>query len=451
LHPQKINQKIKLYNMKRILLAIVSIFLAHASFSQWTSMGNGPGGTIRALCVHNDSLFAAGDFNGYVKKWDPSTNSWYTVGSLSATSVRALISYNGSLYAGGQFNSGGAVNVARLSGNTWNPVGEGLTGGSGVNCFYNWNGTLFAGGSFTTPASRAAKWNGSSWVQAGASAPTHCSANVSAMAAFEGYLYVGGQGTQPNMERLTSGNTWDNTWSNALDAANDGPDLTVNALDVFPISNVSNLTLFIGGAFSQKMSTYTSAGGFGVPLNPFTGTDVNAIIHSPNVSTGYIFAGGTFTANSVSNVARKKFNLPWELPTTAPNVGSDVKALCFYKGYLVAGGSFTSPFSNVTRTATTVGLDEISDNLIVNTCFPNPVTKSATLKLQTKEDLKQPELKMLDVNGNEIAAGISLSLFDRAHNQVEFQIDRHGLASGIYYYLVVDEQRQVATGKLIVE
>lgn len=435
--------------MKRLVLAVISIFLIQSSFAQWAAMGTSMSGTVNALCVHNDTLFAAGVASGaaFVKKWTPSTNSWYTVGSLNGTNARALISFNGSLYVGGAFTmAGNKNNVARLSGATWVTVGDGLGGivGSSVNCFYIWSDTLCAGGSFSAsgvnPTNRVAKLDLGIWKQLGPDVPPHVSGSVNAITSYNNELYVGGQGSSPNMDKLV-GNVWNTSWY----SGGGSPDFWVNALDVFPFGS-QGPTLFIGGTFSSKLMTYSSSG-FGSSFNTFTGSGVNALVHSSN----NIFAGGTFSVQSNSNVAKKTISGPWVAAQPSNTLGSDVKAFCFYKGYLIAGGSFTTPFNSVARTATPVGVEEISSNIIINTLYPNPIISEALLKVQTKAELKQPELRMLDVNGNELLARTTLSIFNHAKNEVEFKIDREGLMAGIYFYMVTDEDRTVATGKFIVE
>src|SRR5689334_6959746 len=150
---KNISQIPNTFDMKRILLIFICMVLVRSSFAQWAAMGSGPGGIVRALCVHNGELYAGGDFTGLVKKW--SGNSWVAVGSLSGTSapkVNCLISYNGVLYAGGSFTVAGSElgNVAKLSGSTWVATESGGLGstasGSEVKCLYGWNGNLYAGG-----------------------------------------------------------------------------------------------------------------------------------------------------------------------------------------------------------------------------------------------------------------------------------------------------------------
>lgn len=454
--------------MKRLILAVISIFLMQSSFAQWAAMGTGPGGKVRALCVHNGELYAGGDFTGCVKKWNGS--SWIAVGNLTGTSphVNALISFNGSLYAGGAFTvSTSNSNVAKWSGNAWVAVGEGLAGvgGSEVKAFCNFNSALYAGGTFTqsgnSSLAKVAKLNsaGNAWSQVGGGAPPKCQAGVYAMAKHSNELYVGGQGSAPWINKLNvTGNGW-------LDLPAGGPasGVGIYALASFIYPSTSSPGLFIGGDFTGSPSPTVclfSSNSWGTSTNTFSSgvsDQVNCFVSTSvgqgNTSTGTIYAGGLFTVTGVhtaTNLAKRTRTIPWD-STGTPNFNNGIRALCYFNGYLVAGGDFTAPGTYVARYATSVDVEEMQDNIIVNKIYPNPLISEAILKVQTKNALQQPELRMMDVNGNEVANHTSLNLFNRAQNEVEFKIDREGLAAGIYYYMVLDEERKVATGKLIVE
>jgi len=198
--------------MKRILLVFICMVLVHTTFAQWAPLGTGPGGTIRALCVHKGQLYAGGDFAGLVKRWNGA--SWVAVGSLSGTStpkVNALISFNDQLYAGGSFSlSSSNFNVARWneSSSTWVAVGEGLQGaaGSQVKAFCIYSQSLIAGGTFTqtglAPVSKVGKFNGTAWVQMGPGAPTNCLSGVHAMSVHSSELHVAGEGSAPWINKL---------------------------------------------------------------------------------------------------------------------------------------------------------------------------------------------------------------------------------------------------------
>jgi len=447
--------------MKKLLLLVVSTLLINVSYAQWSAMGN-PGGIVRALCVHNNELYAGGDFSGLVKKWNGT--SWVAVGSLSGTStpkVNCLISFNGVLYAGGSFTISGSVsgNVAKLVGTTWTATdanGLGGTTGTEVKCFGTYGGVLYAGGSFDKSGAsflgKIAKLVSGNWQQVGGGAPSRCQSVVNAIAEYYGELYVAGQGSAPWINKLEVGGA---QW---LELAAGGPSqgFGIYALKVmyhFPSANAQ--TLFIGGDFMTTPSNavckfYT---GFWGTANSFSsGGKVNCFVTSANADSSILYAGGLFTAgtHTSSNIAKRTKGIDWDSAGT-PTFGAVIRALCFYNGYLVAGGDFSSPGTYVARYSTTVGVEEPADNIILNTVYPNPIIKEALLKVETKNALLQPELKMLDVNGNEVQPRNAFSGFSRARNEVEFKIDREGLAPGIYYYMVLDSEHIIATGKVIAE
>ncbi len=441
--------------MKRILLVIICIALMHTSFAQWAGMGTGPGGKVRALCVHNGELYAGGDFAGLVKKWNGT--SWVAVGSLSGTTspkVCALISFNGSLYAGGAFQlSASNYNVAKWTGTTWTTVGDGLQGvaGSEVKAFCIYQGALIAGGTFTQSGlaslSKVGKLNGNAWAQVGGGAPPNCTAGVHALAVHSSELYVAGEGSTPWINKL---NILTSQWNDLPNGLTQG--VGIYALQSFKYPNATTPTLFIGGSFSSPFTACCSYsnGNWGTVLNPFSGTKVSCLLASSSGSVGSIYAGGTFTVQSATNLAKKSITGPWAAEGTN-TFNNAVLAMCFFNGYVIAGGDFTAPGTNVARFATTIGIDELNENVIVNNIFPNPVIKDALLQVQTKNEIVQPELMIIDVNGNEVSNHSSLIAVDRAQNEVEFRIDREGLASGFYFYMVVDQQLNIATGKFVVE
>jgi hypothetical protein len=449
--------------MKRILLVFISMILVHTTFAQWSAMSSGPGGTVRALCVHRGQLYAGGDFTGLVKRWDGATGTWVSTGSLSGTStpkVYALISYNNELYAGGSFSlSSSNFNVARWNepAGTWVAVGSGLQGtpGSQVKAFCIYLGSLIAGGTFTqsgvASVSKVAKFNGTAWEQVGPGAPPNCTAGVYAMSVHSSELHVGGEGSAPWVNKLNiSTGQWVDL--NTLGELTQGQG--VYALNSFRYNSWLTPSLFIGGAFDQpfKNCTQFSSGQWGTVLNPFTGTKVNCFVSSFNSadSTGYIYAGGSFAVNGATNIAKRPIAGPWSgVGTEVFNGG--INALCFWGGNLIAGGDFTSPTSNLARFGTTIGVEETKQNVVVNNVFPNPVIKDALLRVQTIEQMQQPELRMMDANGNEVSFLSEQISFNHSSNEVEYKISSEGLAAGLYYYVLIDKQQNVASGKLIIE
>jgi len=73
--------------------------------------------------------------------------------------------------------------------------------------------------------------------------------------------------------------------------------------------------------------------------------------------------------------------------------------------------------------------------------FPDPVITKTTFSLRS--EVRNALLKIYDVNGRE-AKQISFSGM-----QVIF--DRGNIESGIYFYQIVSENKNIATGKLVIQ
>jgi len=162
----------------------------------WSPVGSGPGSTavIHALAPYDDgagaALYAGGvivsgnppaTVASYLAKWDGA--NWSRLSSDVAgptwPAVYALRAFDdGSgpqLYVGGHFTTAGSIAakyVARWNGQTWSPVGNGMTGADpDVHALGAWNNgygaTLFAGGSFQRAngvlVNGIAEWDANWW------------------------------------------------------------------------------------------------------------------------------------------------------------------------------------------------------------------------------------------------------------------------------------------------
>lgn len=109
-------------------------YLTKDSVYHWNSIGLGTNNMVRAIVIHNDTVFIGGDFteadnNPAVGSafWDGS--AWQSSGCMLGE-VHDLISHNGTLYAVGDFDvctSSSEINFARRYGNSWIPI-AGLEG-----------------------------------------------------------------------------------------------------------------------------------------------------------------------------------------------------------------------------------------------------------------------------------------------------------------------------------
>ncbi|MFM9996456.1 MAG: hypothetical protein ACKVU4_11730 [Phycisphaerales bacterium] len=160
---------------------------------QWSALGLGIAGIVRDLLVHDDgagsSLFVAGEFTSAggapaqsIARWDG--QAWHALGSglylapgaTQPASALTMVRYDegsGSrLYVSGSFDRAGGVvakHIARWDGQTWSPVGLGLTGPAAALRGFN-DGTgsaLYAAGAFGASTLNVRKWTGSTWVGVG--------------------------------------------------------------------------------------------------------------------------------------------------------------------------------------------------------------------------------------------------------------------------------------------
>lgn len=144
--------------------------------------GAGFDGRIRALTSLGDDIVVGGDFHRHgsntlerVARGRP--GNWQPLGSglTGGTGVRALCTLsNGDLVAGGDFTTAGGIspaNIARWDGSTWSPLGLGCNGRVDALLALP-NGEMIAGGLFTlaggVAVSNIARWNGSNWSPLGA-------------------------------------------------------------------------------------------------------------------------------------------------------------------------------------------------------------------------------------------------------------------------------------------
>jgi hypothetical protein len=146
----------------------------------WLPLGSGltvTGGLVASLCVYNNELYIAGQFDStatnpydYIVKWDGSNFSSLSSGIKSG--VEGLTVFNSDLIAaGGLYDAGGVAvnNIAKYNNGGWSALGSGV--GTGPMEFAEklavYNGELYVGGYFSIaggfPANNIARWNGSSW------------------------------------------------------------------------------------------------------------------------------------------------------------------------------------------------------------------------------------------------------------------------------------------------
>ncbi len=263
--------------------------LATWNGSSWSAVGNGVNGPVFALAANASGLYVGGAFTtacgnaactsnnisvNHVVRW--SASNWTALGNGVDGTVRALALSGSTLYVGGSFSGTcadagcgsdnlNANNIATWNGNSWPALGNGVNGpvlalaASGSN--------VFVGGSFTQACGNAgctsgnvavnyiAQWNGSNWSALG----NGVNSSVNALALSGGLVYVGGSFdgacTDPACNGSNSINhiaTWNGTsWT----AVGNGVNGAVNALAP------SGTSVYIGGQFVQACGNATCDNG----------------------------------------------------------------------------------------------------------------------------------------------------------------------------------------------
>jgi trimeric autotransporter adhesin len=228
------------------------------------------------------------------------------------------------LYAGGTFTvAGGAPvnNLAKWNGSTWSDAGGGTNGTvSALAVFDDGTGlALYAGGAFTSAggagANHVAKWNGTGWSPLGAGIYGDVSALTVFGAGPAAALYAGGTfsfaGTVPaaNVARWSLGGGW-----SAVGGLPGSSTSGVKALATY--DDGTGPALYAGGIFTVPFLANNifkwdgiawSTVGTGIITTPFGSGGVNALAVHDEGGGPALFAGGSFTTAggvSANSVAR---------------------------------------------------------------------------------------------------------------------------------------------------
>lgn len=159
----------------------------------WHSMGAGVNGTVYAITMYDNKIFAGGTFSmaggsaaSNIAYWDGT--GWNAAGCLNGT-VKELEVFNGTLYAAGNFtscNNTVPANFAQWTGTAWQSI-PGITGT--VNTMEALDTMLLIGGNFTfgNTGKNAAKWNSTIGFQPFGNNITH---EVNDFGVFQDSLYA---------------------------------------------------------------------------------------------------------------------------------------------------------------------------------------------------------------------------------------------------------------------
>jgi hypothetical protein len=450
--------------MKKLYISILLILCTAGLYAQnWQALGSGVGSAstqVYAIAYDNaGGIYAGGDFPGYLKKWNGST--WSSVGADPNGPVYSIaVKSPNEIYVGGSFTSIGGVAakyIARLNGGTFYPIGTGLN--NTVRSIYvnSSNGNVYAGGDFTvdgdngdTTYNHIAKITIASSryyiVPVGSGINSNVYSIVEHIPVTNGafVLYVGTDNFSAPVSKFESA-----TWS------------TVTGLTggyVYALASYGGY-LYAGGDFSSPTyaaARYSVSGGWGTTMTNFSATSIvrSMLVRGANSSaTGILYIGGLFTNVTTSNVNYIGFlNSTTSTLKKVINSGTDlnggVYAISNQSGKVISGGKFSTPGINAVITDMTIGIDDINQNLVSSSLFPNPMTDRASVRIETKERLKNPTIEIYDLQSR-IVTGINSSSVLES-NKAEFILERSGLSNGTYFYIVRDEDQIIATDRFIV-
>jgi len=314
--------------------------------TQWRAMGNGFGASVRVLHVHNGELYAGGDFlvtGGiqYVARWNGST--WVPLGTNAQNgannSVYAMTTYGGNLVIGGYFTQVGgstpASRVATWNGTTWGALGVGLN--NGVEAIAVLGSDLIVGGPFTAlgggggPALRVARWNGVTWSTLG----DGFNAAVQSLHVHDGELYASGSFASSGVTPVQGIGRWTGS---AWQQVGSGLNAAANTLGTY------NGNLIAGGGFSAsggvpvaRVAQFVS--GAWSTLGAGVSGAVNDFVVGPNNELTIVGTFGEAGGLEVGGLARYN-GLTYVGYGNALSNG--VNALTLFNGELIAGGRFRS-------------------------------------------------------------------------------------------------------------
>jgi hypothetical protein len=315
-------------------------------------MGSGNG--FYAILDYHD-IMTLGSSSGLLRNLSSGTwsvESWYN------TTVRALQIHNGSLFLGGDFRAGetGAYNIARWDSLAWSRLGPGL---GFVNALAVYDGGLIAGGSFTTSGDGAqqlnhvAMWKNNGWSPLG----TGLNGDVFALTVYRNELIAAGRVSIPGTSTVEGIARFDGTaWRSlggGLRGQNTNPE--VRALAVYGDSLVAAGNLYEAEGSSVNNvaiwdGTHWHAMGQGLTASGSSRVKVSSLAVYENnlVAAGSFFASGSDTLNTVARWTGQDWAplgagvRAWESTAQYDNWSVSpafVSALGVFQGDLILGAS----------------------------------------------------------------------------------------------------------------
>ncbi len=353
----------------------------------WSALGTGLNGYLRRIVIdpsHAGVVYAGGNFDYYVQKWDGS--AWSHPLPAPNAMVHAMeMDTVGNLVIGGNFTQVGSLPVgglAKWNGTAWNALGTGTANVRAIlidpsNNVYalgevadpvlgtqqylrRWNGTtwtllgaplngevmalarnpttgdIYAGGQFRLewngPADYIAQWNGTAWYPLG-NTITGVVDSLAIDVVGNVYAGCGNYGADPAGRTIAR---WNGEWN----TVGEGTDREVDALAQDGVGN-----LYIGGRFVRAGGTDAAhiARWDGEKLFPLSsGTNGPVATLAADLPRQRVYAAGSFTTAGGTTVANIASWNGQSWAALGSGLDASVAALLLdANGDLYAGGGFT--------------------------------------------------------------------------------------------------------------
>ncbi len=337
-----------------------------------------PDAEVYALAMDGTTLYAGGEFQlagdvtaNSIAQWDG--NSWSTVGdgvtmtadgNTNFGSVRALALHNSTLYAGGWFNKAGGVaanNIAQWQNDKWQPLGVGVRAEQFASepqvKALAWVGNaLYVGGRFVGAGNQTidliAKWKNNEWAEVGSGIATDGYDYVTVLTAGPlDDLYMGGAFRIVGEQRVDNAAQWRNDSWHAVGGGLLRQEWGDSPATPYAITTDAAGHIFVGGE-------YAVAGGVRLSNLAMWDTDHWVAIGNANARVrdlviaeeeNALYAVGEFTqiggiaANHVARLDLDTF--VWS--TLGSGINDTVYAADYADGILFVGGGFKTA-GNVT-------------------------------------------------------------------------------------------------------
>jgi hypothetical protein len=479
--------------------------------ASWSPAGTGTNGDIDRLAVSDGSVAAAGSFDiaGSVVAhnaavYDTSVGEWSAMKTADAGGIRGVVNAlafgeNGEVYAGGRYSTAGAAvarNVAVWDGESWSPLGDGLS--REVRVLQVYQGTLFAGAKRHTLADTAlalASWNGTqgSWQSVEPDFPDVTVHSTTALASANGQLYVAARLSKSSGETVARLLSWDGVgWSIIGDSVivtklavdEDGIlyaggyfDEIGNAPAKYIAKWDGNDWTALGAGLEPEISALAAAGGnvyaaaFGPDLHIFSGEtgswfQTRSLIQAPSNCTSAIYAlaarGDTVFAGGGGGICATEggdgssVQTPvqtlarwtpegWSLPGSGIR-SHIVYALAINQNDLFAGGWITRaggrPSMNVAHWNEVQHLPtdppKPIEQFMLEQSYPNPASTSTTIVFTLSRPSRQVTLIVYDVLGRSVAMFADGPKPAGSHS---VEVDAGALPAGTYFYRLSTDSR----------